>query len=127
MVAKTRPFTEDWLLIKVRSEESVIMPETQECEELLSDSQEMAEELLEISDDTPSSQDVSTHQTGSLHALCNIASSSLQAPPISNELEREHALHKGGLHAVQIAATGVKILDRPKSVFDLLTTPDLCP
>ena len=29
--------------------------------------------------------------------------------------------------AVHIAATGVKILDRPKLSLDLLTTPDLCP
>ena len=37
---------------------------------------------------------------------------------------------KGGvtyIGAVHIAATGVKILDRPKISLDLLTTPDLCP
>ena len=30
------------------------------------------------------------------------------------------------ISAVHIAATGVKILDRPKLSLDLLTTPDLC-
>ena len=39
-------------------------------------------------------------------------------------------LFQGGftyIGAVHIAATGVKILDRPKISLDLLTTPDLCP
>lgn len=56
------------------------MPETLECEELLSDSQEMAEELLDSCDDTPSSQETSTYQTGTqmsaTHGLSGLFSES---------------------------------------------------
>ena len=43
---------------------------------------------------------------------------------------QKSAIDQGGvtyIGTVHIAATGVKILDRPKISLDLLTTPDLCP